>query len=272
MRRQGTPLVTGVSQGFVRSDDLHIHYRCFGAGAPLVLVHGWGADIQSNWLETGWVDALAAFRTVITLDVRGHGLSDKPHLTAPYSYAAMSADVIAVLDEVDVRRCDFMGYSMGAFMGAWLLGHRPERFSAMILGGIGDESEQTASQGEHIAAALRAPAGQAAERAARTVRSFVEQNPNNDLEALACSARQMWPEGYPLKLAGAGITQADMPVLIVNGADDHPYVDTADAFAAALPNARHLRISDRDHLSVVSDARFKTAVINFLNEHAVPKH
>lgn len=262
--RKEIDVIETVPPAFVRSDNLQIHYRCFGSGAPLILVHGWGADLQSNWRDTGWVDTLAEHHHVIALDVRGHGLSDKPHESPPYSYAAMSADVIAVMDDLDVQQCAFMGYSMGAFMGAWLLGHRPGRFTAMILGGIGDESEQSAAQGEQIAAALRAPV----EQTASAVRTFVEQNANNDLEALACSALQMWPEGYPLKLAGADIARAAMPVLIVNGANDHPYVDTADAFAAALPNASHLRISDRDHLSVVADARFKAAVVEFLSDLA----
>ena len=47
-------------------------------------------------------------------------------------------------------------YSMGAFIGAALLGSHPGRFTSMILGGIGDETEVSVAAATVIAAALRA--------------------------------------------------------------------------------------------------------------------
>lgn len=64
--------------------------------------------------------------------------------------------------------------------------------------------------------------------------AFVESIPSRDLEALACSAEQMWAEGYALEDAGRGVATARFPVLVVNGENDHPYVDSADAFVQAL--------------------------------------
>lgn len=251
--------------GYVDSDGLQIHYQRFGQGPPLVLVHGWGADIQSNWVDSGWIEALSPYRTVLAIDVRGHGRSDKPHALAPYSYAAMSQDVLAVLDAHQFARAELMGYSMGSFIGAHLLGHVPERFSAMVLGGIGDETAESAAQGAIIGEALRAPDLASVEHPlGKAVREFVEASPANDLLALAYSAEQMWPEGYPLRIAGSGIANAQYPVLIVNGENDHPYVGSADRLAAALPNGRHVRIPGEDHLSVVADPRFKTMVLEFL--------
>lgn len=256
-------------QGFVDSDGLQIYYARFGRPpddrAPLLLVHGWGAESQSNWLDTGWIDALAPHRSLITIDTRGHGRSAKPLALEPYSYAAMSRDVLAVLDALKIKRCEFMGYSMGSFMGAWLLGHHPERFTAMVLGGIGDETNESAAQGAVIAQALRAtevaditnPVGLA-------VRHFVAQNPTSDFAALAFSAEKIWPEGFPLQVAGPNIDQAQLPVLVVNGEEDRPYVDTADHFVAALPNGQHARIPGVDHMSAVADERFKTRVVDFL--------
>lgn len=253
--------------GFVQSDGQQIFYQQYGQGYPLILVHGWGADSRSNWFDNGWVDALVAQRRVITIDIRGHGRSDKPHALEPYSYAAMSGDVLAVMAALDIEQADFMGYSMGAFIGAYLLGHHAPLFRCMVLGGIGDETAQSAAQGQVIADALRAK-HIAADRNdyGAQVRRFVAANPHNDLQALAWSALKMWPEGFPLKIAGAGVSGTTMPVLIVNGADDHPYVDTADQLAAALKNARYLEIPGTDHLSVVSDERFRHAVTGFLRQ------
>jgi len=254
------------SNAYAKSDGLRIHYHVYGAGAPLLLAHGWGSDTCSNWPDTGWIEHLQSYRMVVAIDVRGHGLSDKPHALERYSYAAMSQDVLAVMDALCIERCDFMGYSMGAFMGAYLLGHHPERFISMILGGIGDETRESAAQGAVIAQALNATDQNSTnDKYGLAVRQFVESNPHNDLQALAYSAQKMWPEGYPLQIAGPDIAGARFPVLIVNGENDHPYVDSADTFAHALPNARHVQIPDSDHMTVVIDERFKRLVGEFLS-------
>lgn len=255
--------------GFVDSDGLKIHFERFGVGPPMILAHGWGADTTSNWLGTGWIEALKEHRTVISIDVRGHGKSEKPYALEPYSYAAMSEDVLAAMDAFEIHKADFMGYSMGSFMGAYLLGHHPQRFTSMILGGIGDETELSAAQGPAIAQALRARDPASIDSAAgKQTRAFAESNPNNDLESLACSALKMWPEGYPLEVAGPNIGQARFPVLIVNGENDHPYVDSADRLAEALPNGSHLRIPGTDHLTTVADHRFRQAVVDFLTRRS----
>ena len=123
-----SPTPEPVAEGDAESDGLRIRYRLYGSGYPLVLVHGWGADTLSNWVETGWIAALAPLRQIIALDVRGHGDSDKPQAGDVYSYAALSRDVLAVMDALGIERADYLGYSMGAFMGAWLLGHESRGF------------------------------------------------------------------------------------------------------------------------------------------------
>ncbi len=251
--------------GFADSSGLAIHFEKFGSGTPIILVHGWGADIQSNWVDSGWVSMLAEQRTVVALDVRGHGTSDKPLALDPYGYAAMSQDVLAVMDELDIDRADYLGYSMGSFMGAYLLGHHPQRFTSLVLGGIGDETAASAAQGSEIAEALRAADVSRIQSAVgRSVRRFVESIPHNDLESLAYSALKMWPEGYPLKIAGSNIAHARMPVLIVNGENDHPYVDSAEKLVKALPNGSYVKIPNTDHLTTVSNERFKQVVGEFL--------
>ncbi len=257
-----------VLPGFFLSDGMRIHYEEYGSGPPLVLVHGWGANTESNWIDPGWVDALEATHRVISLEPRGHGKSDKPYRADAYSYSAMSRDVLALLDHLEIEKADYMGYSMGAFMGAYLLGHYPNRFNAMILGGIGDEREESANACIAIAEALRAPDMASIDSPlGRAYRAYAESIPDNDLESLALSALQMWPEGYPLKLGGEGLRRALNPVLVVNGSADHPYVDSDDALAGAVPNAQLVTIPGTNHLSTVADPRFKQAVLAFLAGH-----
>ena len=53
-------------------------------------------------------------------------------------------------------------------------------------------------------------------------------------------------------------------MLLVDGADDHPYVDTVGQLAAAIPGAELVTIPDTDHHTVVGDPRFKAVVLRFL--------
>jgi pimeloyl-ACP methyl ester carboxylesterase len=244
---------------------VRINYTESGEGHPLILVHGWGADSRRNWVVTGWVAALEPIRRVIAMDCRGHGRSDKPLTQESYGYRAMSEDVLQVMDELSIAKADLFGYSMGAFMGASLLGHRPERFTSMVLGGIGFDTEQSKAACIVIADALRAnDPDQINDPVGRAYRAFVDADPTSDREALAIAALQMWPEGDPLALGGAGLCDGGVPVLIVNGANDHPYVDSAHRLAAAVPSAKFVTIPDTDHMSVVADERFRTEVLDFL--------
>jgi pimeloyl-ACP methyl ester carboxylesterase len=154
---------------------------------------------------------------------------------------------------------------MGAFMGVYLLGRAGERFSSMVLGGIGDETDESLAVLPKIVAGLTAPdPALIAEPVGLAYRKFVDSDPRNDREALALAALQMWPEGFPLRLGGPGLAGVDIPVLIVNGANDRPYVDTAGGTVQAIAGCVLAVIPDRDHLGVVSDARFKERVLAFL--------
>ncbi len=244
---------------------MRIHHEVVGEGHPLVLVHGWGASSRRNWVDLGWVDVLAPVRRLVLVDSRGHGRSDPAPTQSGYGYAAMGEDVLQVMDELGLAEADLFGYSMGAFIGVWLLGHHPERFTSMVLGGIGDETEESAATCHLIAASLRAadPAS-ITDPVGRAYRRYVDADPSNDREALAMAALEMWPQGYPRALGGPGLADVEVPVLLVDGADDHPYVDTVGLLAAAIPTAELVTIPATDHHTVVADARFKASVLAFL--------
>lgn len=95
-------------RGLLRSIELHVE-DTGGAGRPVVLVHGWPLTGQSWGAQ---VEALtAAGHRVITYDRRGFGRSDTS--LVGYTYEALSDDLAAVLDELDVRDATLVGFSMG---------------------------------------------------------------------------------------------------------------------------------------------------------------
>ena len=91
-------------------DGSRIHYRISGAGAPVVvLVHGWSCD-SSYW--DAQMPLLAANRTVVTIDLAGHGASEANR--SEWSMQAFGRDVAAVVDALPGRpRVVLVGHSMG---------------------------------------------------------------------------------------------------------------------------------------------------------------
>ena len=117
-----------------------------------------------------------------------------------------------------------------------------------------------------IAAALRAPDPDAITNPiGRAARAYASANPDNDLEALALSALQMWPEGFPLELGGPALADVDVPVLVVNGADDQPYVRSDERLVKEIPGARLARIAGADHGTALTYPRFRELALEFLS-------
>jgi pyruvate dehydrogenase E2 component (dihydrolipoamide acetyltransferase) len=79
-----------------------------GEGLPLVLVHGFAGD-RNNWLFN--IEALAAARRVVALDLPGHGASSKD--VGDGSLDALAATVIGALDALAIDRAILVGHSLG---------------------------------------------------------------------------------------------------------------------------------------------------------------
>jgi len=54
---------------------------------------------------------------LILIDARGHGASDKPHDPEAYRTETMVADVVSVLNDLNIEKAHFLGYSMGGQIG-----------------------------------------------------------------------------------------------------------------------------------------------------------
>jgi pimeloyl-ACP methyl ester carboxylesterase len=119
---------------YISNAGCEIHYEVDGIGRPLVLQHGFTDSLEA-WSEYGYVSPLRAKYRLILVDARGHGGSDKPHDEACYMLEHRVADVISVLDALDVERANFWGYSMGGWIGLGMAKYAPQRVDALVIGG-----------------------------------------------------------------------------------------------------------------------------------------
>lgn len=106
-----------------------------GAGKPVVLLHGF-PDTADLWRYQLPALTSAGFR-VIAPDLRGYGETDRPEKDEDYVIFNVVADVLAIMDGLDIERFQVVGHDEGAGVG-WMLAtmnaDRVERFASLTVG------------------------------------------------------------------------------------------------------------------------------------------
>ncbi|MCT7327405.1 alpha/beta fold hydrolase [Ralstonia mojiangensis] len=125
------PLPSAVEHGHVEHDGARIWYATFGAGRPVILLHG-GLGHSGNWWYQVPALTSAGYRPIV-IDSRGHGRSTRD--AQPYAYTRMASDVRAVMDALHIDRAAFIGWSDGACVALTLAMQTPERAAGVFFFG-----------------------------------------------------------------------------------------------------------------------------------------
>ena len=80
---------------------------------------------------------------VITPDFRGRGLSERDPQPARYVPPTYAADVLQLLDELDIEQAIFVGTSLGGLVTMLIAATQPQRVAATILNDVGPELDQS---------------------------------------------------------------------------------------------------------------------------------
>jgi non-heme chloroperoxidase len=99
-------------------DSTRLAVDVWGSGRPVVLVHAWG--LSSHMWNAQLPALLEAGYQAVTVDLRGHGRSDRP--TTGYDLDTMAADVLAVMDSLGLDDVALVGHSMGGAVVAHAAG------------------------------------------------------------------------------------------------------------------------------------------------------
>lgn len=127
---------------------LRMAYRSGGSGRPLVLLHGWP---QHSQMWHAIAPILSDAHRIIAPDLRGAGGTT---IKGPYDKATLARDVIALLDLLNIKRFDLVGYDLGAGVAYDLAARHPERVARLAvmefgLPGFGYEHEMAAKPDWH---------------------------------------------------------------------------------------------------------------------------
>ena len=220
---------------------------------PIVLVHGWGGSFSTTWKSSGFADLLEdAGRTVIGVDLLGHGQAPKPH--SPEDYADLTERILQVMPPEPV---DLIGFSLGAITLLRLAIEHPDRVKSLVLAGIGRNVIEADSQDSHrlIVDALE---GHSTEEnnLARLFVQYAEQPGNDKIALTAIMKRQRDP------YTAEELAKITCPVLVVIG--DKDFAGPGDVLVAMLPNARLVTLRNVDHFATTENFGFFDAAFDFL--------
>ncbi|WP_405520542.1 alpha/beta fold hydrolase [Spirosoma sp. KNUC1025] len=237
---------------FTSFDGTKIHYDMLGQGKPVVLLHGFISNSES-WKRAPVRQALAdAGFKVVTLDLRGNGLSDKPHTAEAYRDNTELKDVIALMKHLGLTNYDVVGYSRGAILTAKLL-TMDKQVRRAVMGGISvDFSDPNWFRRRNFHEALTKPGSHP------ELQPAIDYAKKSGADTVVLARLQ---EFQPVT-SRAELAKIRVPVLVVNGDKDNDNGDP-QTLVDAVPGSR-LVIVPGDHGGAMRTPEFSKAVVEFL--------
>jgi pimeloyl-ACP methyl ester carboxylesterase len=114
-----------------KNDEAGRRERAQESDRPLILLHGL---LLSQEMHRPLAEDLAVRgNRVITLDLLGHGKSDRPRDMWRYSMATFGEQVVALMDHLGLERAAVMGTSLGANAALEVAAKNPERLRGLVI-------------------------------------------------------------------------------------------------------------------------------------------
>ncbi len=241
---------------FRAPDGIDIAVHQLGEGRPLILIHGYMSDAETNWIKYGHAQLLAnAGYRVIMPDLRAHGQSGKPHEKTFYPPDILAFDQLALIAHLGLNEFDLGGYSLGARTTARLLaaGVRPGQ---TFLAGMGLEGIiNTGKRGSHFRDVFANLGKQERGSPGFFVEAFLKST-GGDPIALECVLDTF--VDTPVET----LRSFDFPIHVICGVDDQDN-GSAQALADILPRGQMLEIPG-NHMSAVVKPELGQTILDAL--------
>lgn len=254
-----------IKVGTENSTDIKIYYEDHGSGQPVVLIHGY--PLNSDSWERQEPELLSAGYRVIRYDRRGFGRSSRP--TTGFDYDTFTADLQALMEELDLDDAVLVGFSMGTgevtrYLGKY--GSARVR-KAVLFGAIPPFVLKTADNPEGVD-------GQVFEGIKAAIRKdryaylkdFFDNFYNVDKLAPDRISKQAWQASFNVAAGAApyatyacvdtwltdfraDLPRIDVPMLVVHGTEDRilPYEATAKRLPDLVANLKLVPVEGGPH-------------------------
>jgi pimeloyl-ACP methyl ester carboxylesterase len=210
-------------------DGASIHYEEFGSGFPILLFAPGGMRSSIEFWEKSPFDPtreLAGDFRVIAMDQRNAGKSRAP-LDHSHGWHTYTADHLALLDHLGIRRCHLMGGCIGSSYCLGVIQSAPERVAAAVLQnpiGLSPKNrEMFFAMFDGWAQALR------------------PNHPEIDDRGLREFRDRMYGGDFVFNVSRDFVRSIKTPLLILMGSDDYHPTPTSEEIARLAPGATLVR-------------------------------
>ena len=248
------------------------HERYGDRGEPVLLLHGWGVDLDRFLAPVG--KALAGQYQVTALEFPGHGQTGKPK--QPWGVPEYAAWVNALLQALDLGPQTIIAHSFGGRVALWLAAHEPQLVRRLVLtGAAGLMREKTAEeqakaqryqqQKQRLEKLSRLPLiGQTALAAGKKLR---DRHSSPDYLALDEDMKATFVRIINQDLAGL-LPNISQPTLLIWGTQDSETpLWMGEKMAKDIPDAALIPFEGRGHFAYLEELpRFVSIVQAFIRE------
>lgn len=267
------------------SHGVPVHYVESGSGDPVVLIHGFSADLEM-WNPVRY--ELSKQFHVIAIDCRGHGESGKPHEPSAYGIEMVN-DVVRLLDHLGISKAHIVGYSMGGSIALKMLQTHPDRMLSVVSGGSwgfrATDERWDSTLVKNLLAGVpldramgvgvpgtptmstepEAPVTPVTIQGLRGVGAARSVGPQQDSRALG--AQRAGNVG--LYVDYSQFKRNRVPALVIHGANDNPTMYTE--IEHTLANAEFMVVQGTGHGSTPESPEFIADLRDFLARHSSTK-
>jgi len=264
-------------------DNAKLYYEITGTGTPIIMVHAGVADSRQWNTE---FDIFSRTNQVLRYDMRGYGKSEP--VRGEFSHLG---DLTAIIDALKIEQpFILMGCSMGGGLAMDFTLKNPEKVKALIMvssapPGLELDLEEPPQFTDAVKAFEEGDLDLVAEIETQIWFDGVDRTPEQVDQKMRKLLFEMNRTVLEHEVKQLGKRQADtdapafdrlnelkLPVLIILGSQDIPYMSAAaDFMAEKIQSARKIDIEDAAHLpNMDQPLLFQTTVMNFLDD-LVPK-
>ncbi len=208
-------------------------------GRAFVCVHGL-VDTRGIWNELApWLER---YGRVVRFDQRAHGASGAP--PGPYRREDLAADVVAILDRLEIERGILIGHSLGGIVALTAALAHPDRVAGLVLLGTASEcSEKVAGWYERIACAAERDGLEGIRRAiyGQEARRPIVGDPQG-LAHVTRTLKSLHSDPLTPKLASVRV-----PTLLLVGERDPMGTGASVIIQRQIPGAQLMVLAERGH-------------------------
>ena len=222
---------------YAEVNDIKVYYEIYGAGDPLLLLHGNGGSIEDFLYQ---ISELSKHFKVIAVDSRAQGKSTDSN--REITYALMASDMSALIDKLNLDSVYIVGWSDGGNIGLEFALAHPQKVKKLVTFGANYTHENFTAPPDNVVMEQNDP------RLLKTTHLMKKYKEGLDkLSPVVRKKLSDLEEKYP-NLTVAQLKQIKVPVLVVVGDHDAINLDQTISLFASLPHSQLLIVPGASHI------------------------